>query len=230
MNKKRTLIFHDTFIHRSGTERINISIANILDADIATAIWSANSYDAAELGYHRKVFELFHRFYGGWIGFVRMKWGFLFSRKITKNYERIIFSNEALTAMHRVMPGTETIYYAHSLPHILFDGREEYMKSVPFFFHEFYAIAHWLRRILYLYEIRKVGKIITNSKMNEEWLMKWSRRTDIILIYPPVNTLRFHPQKVKGSFFIQEHNNVESVIEKEVKDYYVSPSRLKNEK
>jgi glycosyltransferase involved in cell wall biosynthesis len=230
MDKKTTLLFHDTFIHRSGTERVNINIANILEADIATAIWSANSYEAYELGYHGKVFELFRRFYSGWIGFIRMKWAFLFSRNITKNYKRIIFSNEALTALHRVMPWTETIYYAHSLPHELFDGHSEHMKSVPLFFHEFYVISHWLRKILYIYELRKVEKIITNSKMNQEWLIKWSRRSDIIVIYPPVNALRFHPVKIKTPFLIQEHNNVESVIEKEIKDYYISPSRLKKNK
>jgi hypothetical protein len=230
MNKKTTLLFHDTFIHRSGTERVNINIANILEADIATAIWSANSYDAYELGYHGKIIELFHRFYSGWMGFIRMKWAFLFSRNITKKYARILFSNEALTAIHRVIPGTETIYYAHTLPHELFDGYDEYMKDVPFFFHEFYLISHWFRRRLYLYELKKVGKIITNSRMNEEWLMKWSGRTDIIVVYPPVNTLRFHPAKTKTPFIIQEHNNVESVIKKEIKDYYVSPSRLKKNK
>lgn len=159
-----------------------------------------------------------------------MKFWFFFSRKITKNYDRVILSNEAITAMHRIKPGTDVFYYAHALPHELFEGRAEYMKTVPFFFHEFYAIALWLRKKLYLYEIHKVTKIMTNSRMNQEWLIRWSGRNDITIIYPPVNMLRFHPQKVKESFLIQEHNNVESLIEKEVKDYYISPSRLKEKK
>ena len=230
MQKKRSLIFHDSFTNRSGTERVNINIANILEWDIATTIWSSNSYEAYELGYHGKVYELFHKMYGGWIGYVRMKWAFFFSRKITKNYDRVILSNEALTAMHRVKSGAETLYYAHSLPHELFGGHAEYMKNVPFFFHEFYEFAHWLRKKLYLYEIRKVGKIMTNSRMNQEWLIRWSGRNDIKIIYPPVNMLRFHAQKVKEPFIVQEHNNVESSLEKEIQDYYVSSSRLKEKK
>ena len=67
MQKIRTLIFHDSFIHRSGSERVNINIANILEGDIATAIWSGNSYEAYELGYHGKIFELFRKLYGGWV-------------------------------------------------------------------------------------------------------------------------------------------------------------------
>ena len=59
MQDTRTLLFHDTFTSRSGAERTNISIANILSADIATAIWSTNCYEPKSLGYHGKIFELF---------------------------------------------------------------------------------------------------------------------------------------------------------------------------
>lgn len=128
------------------------------------------------------------------------------------------------------MPGTETLYYAHSLPHELFDGRKKYMQEVPFFFHEFYMIALFIRKQLYLYELGKVGKIITNSEMNKTWLELWSKRADIVVIYPPVNTLRYRPAKAKTSFFVQEHNNVESVIEKEISNYYISFSRLESQK
>jgi glycosyltransferase involved in cell wall biosynthesis len=230
MKTKKTLIFHDAFIYRSWTERININMANIFDADIATAIWSANSYEGFELGFHGKVIELFTKFYESGFWFLRMKWKFFFSGKITRNYERIIFSNEALTAIHHVPKWTETVYYAHTLPHELFDKREEYMKTVPVFFREIYALTVRIRRWLYLSELKKVGKIMTNSKMNRNWLEKWCHRSDIQVIYPPVNMLRFRPQKVKQPFIIQEHNNVESVIEKEIKDYYISSSRLKKNK
>lgn len=104
------------------------------------------------------------------------------------------------------------------------------MKDVPFFFHEFYAFAIIVRRLLYLYELKKVKKIITNSETNKEWLRIWSKREDIAVIYPPVNTLRYKASKVKTAFVVQEHNNVESVIEKEISDYYVSFSRLEKQK
>ncbi len=160
------------------------------------------------------------------MGFLRMKWGFLWSRHITKNYNRIILSNEAITAIHFMKKGTQTFYYAHSLPHELFDQKKEYMRKILFFFHEFYSIALWLRKRLYIYELRKVQKIVTNSRTNQKWLTEWSGRTDIEVIYPPVNTLRFRPAKEKVSFMVQEHNNVESILEREVHDYYISLARL----
>lgn len=49
MTDTKTLIFHDEFTTRSGAERMNISMANILFADIATAIWSKNCYDPKSL-------------------------------------------------------------------------------------------------------------------------------------------------------------------------------------
>ena len=160
------------------------------------------------------------------MGFFRMKWGFFWSRHITKNYDRVILSNEAITALHLIKKGTQTVYYAHSLPHELFDKRREYMKKILFFFHEFVIVTLWMRKRLYIYELRKVQKIITNSQMNQKWLMEWSGRTDIEVIYPPVNMLRFRPAKEKTSFIVQEHNNVESLLEREVHDYYISLARL----
>ena len=50
------------------------------------------------------------------------------------------------------------------------------------------------------------------------------------MIYPPVNMLRFRPVRQKLPFIIQEHNNVETVIEKEIYDYYISFARLTESK
>ena len=63
MSEKNTLLFHDTFITRSGAERMNINMATILDTDIATAIWSTHCYNPEELGYHGRIFEVFHNFH-----------------------------------------------------------------------------------------------------------------------------------------------------------------------
>ena len=96
----KTLVFHDTFLVRSGSERMNIDMANILGADIATAIWSTHSYDGGEMGYHGQVYEVFPHYHTGWVGYIRMKWGFFWSRKITKKYDTIVFSDEASTGVH----------------------------------------------------------------------------------------------------------------------------------
>lgn len=207
-----------------------IDTATILGADIATAIWSTRSYEPSELGYHGRIREVFPQYHTGWVGYIRMKWRFLFSGKITKGYDRVILSGEASTAVHLTEKNVKTFYYAHNLPHELFDGRKEYMKRVPFFYHEFYMIALFVRKYLFLYEMRKIGKILTNSLHNKKFLEEWTGRQDIEILYPPVNMLRFRPVRDKKPYIIEEHNNVESMIKKEIAEYYISFARLTEKK
>ena len=94
-----------------------IDTATILGADIATAIWSTRSYEPSELGYHGRIREVFPQYHTGWVGYIRMKWRFLFSGKITKGYDRVILSGEASTAVHLTEKNVKTFYYAHNLPH-----------------------------------------------------------------------------------------------------------------
>lgn len=222
----KTLIFHESFTKRSGSERMSIDMANILSADIATSIWSIKSYDPNELGYHGRIYELFPKYHGGWVGYIRMKWRFLFSQKVTKNYDTIIMSDEASTVVHSLSALTKKVYYAHTLPHELFDKKREYMKRVLFFYHEFYSIALFVRKYLFLYEMRKMDIVMTNSEHNKKWLEEWTGRKDIIVLPPPVNMLRFRPLREKIPYVIEEHNNVESVIEREIHHYYISTARL----
>ncbi len=222
----KTLIFHEAFTKRSGSERMTIDMANILSADIATSIWSTRSYDPVELGYHGTIHELFPKYHTGWVGYIRMKWRFLLSRRVTKKYNTVIMSDEASTAVHLLDQDTKKLYYAHTLPHELFDQRKEYMKKVLFFYHEFYTIALFLRKYLFLYEMQKMDIIMTNSEHNKKWLTEWTGRKDIVVLAPPVNMLRFRPVREKVPFVIKEHSNVESTLEKEISDYYISTARL----
>lgn len=48
---KKTLLIHDTFLMKGGAERMNIEIAKILDADIATSIWDDDCYDPEEFDF-----------------------------------------------------------------------------------------------------------------------------------------------------------------------------------
>lgn len=155
-----------------------------------------------------------------------MKLHFFFSWSTTGKYDRIIFSNESITAVHLTKSSTETLFYAHSLPHFLFDGKKEYLRTVPFFYHEFYHLALFLRKWLFIWDVRSVKHIATNSLENKNFLETWTKRKDIEVIYPPVNMLRFRPVKVKLPYKVKEHSNVETLLERELTDYYVSTVRL----
>ena len=63
MATKKTLVIHDSFLIRGESERMNISFATIYKGDIATSIWSTNSYDPIDLGFHGKIIEFFRNYH-----------------------------------------------------------------------------------------------------------------------------------------------------------------------
>ena len=53
---KKTLLIHDTFLTKGGAERMNIEIAKILSADIATAVWHKNGFQLEDFDHDSEVF------------------------------------------------------------------------------------------------------------------------------------------------------------------------------
>ncbi len=222
----KTLLFHDTFLMKWGAERMNIEIAKILDADIATALWSPDCYDIQAMGFEWKVIEVNPNFRRGILGFVLMKWYFFRSKKLVSEYENIFFSNEAITGIWNVWPNTKTYYYAHSISRHLFDLRKQYLQKVPFFIRPGFLLFSVFLRWLYGKEIQKVGTIFVNSEANKKRISEWLGRDDAIVIYPSVDVDKFR---------IFSENELLQILAKEqisinYKWYYISFSRLTHAK
>ena len=211
---------------RWGAERLNIEIAKWLDADIATAIWSPDCYDARSMGFQWEIFEVYPEWQRGMIGFLRMKWRFFRSADITKNYNNILFSNEAITGIWNTKPETKTYYYAHSISRHLFDQRSQYLAKVPFLARPFFLIFSVFLRWVYKKELSKIGAIFVNSEANKQRISEWCGRDDAIVIYPSVDVHRFR---------MFDQNDISQIIAIEWiwfqnKDYYLSFSRLTHAK
>lgn len=229
----KTLVFHDTFLMKWGAERMNIEIAKILDADIATATWSKDCYNAREMWFMGDIFEVNTQFRRWMIGFLRMKWQFFRSSLQNKkkgfslkNYERILFSNEAISGIWWVGKGVKTYYYAHSISRHLFDQYELYLSKVPVLLKPFYIVfAYFLQRI-YIAELWKVWTIFVNSKKNQVRMREWIDRDDAIILSPPVDTEKFRiidKNTILQTFAIEW-------ISASYKGYYISFSRLTHAK
>ena len=176
---------------KGWAERMNIEIAKILDADIATAVWSSECYNARSMGFQWEIFEVDTGFQKWMLGFLKMKWKFFQSSNITKNYNSILFSNEAITGIWNTKPGTKTYYYAHSISRHLFDQRDQYLTKAPLFARPFFLIFSVFLRWLYKKELSKVGTIFVNSEANKLRISDWCGRSDAIVIYPSVDTEKF---------------------------------------
>ncbi len=222
----KTLIFHDTFLMKGGAERMNIEIAKSLNADIATAIWSPDCYDARSMGFTWKIIQTCPNFRKWMIGFIKMKWSFFRSTHILPQYDTIIFSNEAISGIWKIKPETKTFYYAHSISRHLFDQKDDYMRKVNVFIRPFFSIFTSILRYIYIKEISKIGTIFVNSKANQNRVRDWLKREDSIVIYPSVDTEKFN---------IFEKKLISQIIAIEwinwsYKDYYLSFSRLTHAK
>ena len=89
------------------------------------------------------------------LGFLKMKLAFFLS-SIPNQYEAVLFSNEAITGIHRVPKNIKTFYYAHSISRHLFDLEDMYRNKVIWYMRFIFIIANTFFRILYIYELKKV--------------------------------------------------------------------------
>ncbi|MBS9783926.1 glycosyltransferase [Candidatus Gracilibacteria bacterium] len=198
--KKKILLFHDIFLMKGGAERMNIEIAKILDADIATAYWSPDCYDAKSMGFQGKIIQVDPNFKKGGLGFLKMKWRFFHSKKTLKDYDIVFFSNEAISAIWGLSKHQKSFYYAHSISRHLFDLYDEYLAKVSKIRKIPYIILAFFLKKLYLAEIKKVDTIFVNSKANQKRVEKWLGRNDAKILYPPVDTDKFFPKKDNAIF------------------------------
>ncbi len=211
---------------RWGAERLNIEIAKTLSADIATAVWSEDCYDARSMWFKWEVIEVNSDFKRWILWFLMMKWWFFRSKNLLKNYDTVILSNEAITGIWWIRPGTRTYYYAHSISRHLFDQRDQYMAKVPFIIRPFFLIFSVFLKWLYRKELSKIDTIFVNSEANKKRMTEWLGRDDAIILYPSVDTEKFN---------IFDENSISQIIAIEwipfiKKDYYLSFSRLTHAK
>lgn len=216
----QTLLFHDTFLMRGGAERMNLLIADILHADVATAYVSPESFHMEHPW--RKVYITNPNFRRWMLWFLIMKWSF-FRSSFVREYKHVIFSNEAISAIHSIKLWTKTYYYAHSISRHLFDQKWQYYKKVRWFLKPLFLVSAFLLKWLYIYEVRKVNVIFTNSMKNQKRIKDWMGR-ESILLYPPVDTLLFRV------YTKDEWKTMNIWLPFDFKSYYLSFSRLTHAK
>lgn len=207
---KKSLLIHDTFLTKGGAERMNIEIAKILDADIATAVWHENGFNLADFDYDCEIFLTQKNFKRGMLGFLKMKWSFWkFSSSLltpllkgegnendTKPHwgevGSFFLSNEASTSVWNLPKNSKKIFYAHSISRHLFDLYDDYLAKVPTIAKIPYRIMAWILKKMYIAELRRFDIILTNSTENQKRLKEWCN-IDAKVLFPPVNTDKFVP-------------------------------------
>ncbi|MSU74991.1 MAG: glycosyltransferase [Candidatus Magasanikbacteria bacterium] len=100
----KILILHDYFLYKGGGERLVISLAKNLGADVATAFIAKDAFDPREHGI--KTIELYKE--KPWsrvpgFRYLQVQLSFLFKTKFVRNYDVVIYSGDCLVAVIRAL-------------------------------------------------------------------------------------------------------------------------------
>ena len=186
----KILILHDYFLYKGGGERLVISLAKNLGADIATAFVAKDAFDPRASGI--KTIELYkEKPWSRLPGFryLQVQLSFLFKIGFAQNYDVIIYSGDCLIALTRLR-SKRNIAYMHTPPRHLYDAYQERLKSYPLWkkiiFVPFVLFNRWRFKAL----AKRLDVIVTNSK-NTRARIKEYLGLDSTVVYPPCNTLPF---------------------------------------
>ncbi len=191
--KKKIAILHDAFLYRGWGERLVTLMAKSLGADLVSGFFSSGSFDPRELGFEGKMIALGEPVFTKGIRHLVLKWRFFWKAHILREYDTIIFSGDCLGAL-RHTEGRQNIYYCHTPPRYLYDFREKYLLSLPFFLRPIFALAFSFFASVYERNIRQFDLIITNSSTVQKRLRDFTHM-DSSIIYPPTDTQFFTPMR-----------------------------------
>ena len=172
-------IFHDYFGAIGGGERVVITMAKILDADIITTDTEAikkidSSVRVISLG-KTIQYPVLKQIYA------TLKFYFC---DFSKDYDLFIFSgNWAHYAAHRHHPN---IWYCHTPVRAFYDQYDTLVENQKFFHRQLFRIWVLIHRSLDQRSIRHINKILANSDNTKNRIERFYHR-DSMVIYPPVD-------------------------------------------
>jgi glycosyltransferase involved in cell wall biosynthesis len=188
--KQKIAILHDAFLYRGGGERLVTLMAKSLDADLISGFFSDGSFDPRELGFEGRMIPLGKPVFMKSIRHMILKWRFISHFIFFHWYDTVIFSWDCLEALWHIGSSTKKVYYCHTPPRYLYDFREKYLMSLPFFIRPIFRVAFWIFRYLYEFHLSRFDHIFTNSQNVHDRLLSFCWFKSEIL-YPPTDVSRF---------------------------------------
>lgn len=186
----RVIILHDYFLYKGGGERLVISLAKNLGADVATAFIARDAFDPRAAGIPTR--ELFREtFWSRLPGFryLQVQLAFLLKTGFLRDYDVIIYSGDCLTALLRAR-GKKNIAYLHTPPRHLYDSYKDRLREYPLWKKIVFIPFVWFNRWRFGALSRRFDLIVTNSR-NTQARIKQYLGLDSTVVYPPGTTLPF---------------------------------------
>lgn len=198
--KPKILILHDYFVYKGGGERLIISLAKNLGADIATAFIAKDSFDPRAEGIY--TIELYkEKPWSQLPGFryMQVQLSFLFKTGFAKDYDIIIYSGDCLIAMLRILGWkffskkdrpSKHVAYMHTPPRHLYDNYQTRLDSYPLWKKIMFIPFVWFNRWRFETLSKHLDLIVTNSENTKNRIKKYLGLESVVA-YPPCDTLPF---------------------------------------
>lgn len=203
----KVLVVHDYFAIRGGGERLALTLANGLSADLMYGFRTDESYEldqfprqSIDLLLPRTLRRPMYR-----VGALSLR--FALTRSAAEKYCTRIFSGaSSLFAAPEQKAGECNIYYCHTPPRFLFDQRDFFNTArTKSWGTRFSAPALREYRRNYFRSLDRMDIVIANSRNVQDRIKRYLGR-DSIIVHPPVD--------------------VEGFVWRSQADYYLSCARL----
>lgn len=195
----------DHFQGKGGAERLEMTLAEKLQADVFTGYVLNESFNLA----HLKVKTVFRRMNSPFIRYFYQRKAFKKIASELAQYDTVIYFGNSLDSAPLLPKTTKKILYCHTPPRHIYNDREYYLGRFPWYIRPFYQFYSWMYKRNYEKLLKHMDIIVSNSQNVQQRLKKYTGY-DSVIVHPPCNTKRF--------------------IWKGQKDYYLSFSRLEEVK
>ena len=189
----RIAIFHDYFGAIGGGEKVVVTMAKVLDADIITTDTDA----IRKIDPTVRVISLGKTLKYPGLKQISATLKFYFC-DFSKDYDFFIFSgNWAHYAAHRHHPN---MWYCHTPVRVFYDLYEPFTKRLHRLIRPFFQVWVWVHRSVDIHSIQSVDHILANSKNVQQRISCYFHH-DSEVLYPPVNNSTYKFQGY-GNFWL----------------------------
>jgi glycosyltransferase involved in cell wall biosynthesis len=224
LNKhQKNIVLHDIFDIRGGGERLALSIARGLKADLCFGKRSKNSFDLNEMhDFEKYDLGLILEFAG--IKTWRLANLFRKNTDFLKSFENVIYSGIVCPlAVHNHKHGNN-YYYCHTPPRFVYDKYEHYLSkySLPQRI-VLKLLVSWFKS-KYEESVSLMDTVFANSLFVKQRIKKYLNRESIV-IYPPCNTNAFYNKAANGYYLSTARFDPLKRVDKIIEAFQLMPDK-----
>ncbi|MEM2618746.1 MAG: glycosyltransferase, partial [Candidatus Hadarchaeales archaeon] len=207
LNDLRVAVVHDRLCNRGGGEKVAITIAEALHAEIYTANYEPEKTYSINVSVH-KTNPMPDLDWDKYYVIVRMLDAWSFARLAElQDYDMIWMSG--MWAPFAARNNPKNVLYCHSPNRPIYDLADSLRKRYGLRWRPIFDVWRWFWERMDKWAVGHVKRIVCNSKNVRERIRKyWNRDAEVV--YPPVDTSKFYYD--------------------DAKDYWLSVNRMMPEK